>query len=436
MDTLFNAFSFSLFWTLTGPLGNVVNQRNFGSSDSFEFNGSALNLAAGAYQLNVGGVGANTGNYAFRLLNLSSAALLPPGTPQSGTLDPALETDVYRFNVTAGQRFFFDAQTGIGNATWRLLDTFGNQVFNQGFTTDSDVLTLSQTGDYTLSIEGRQNAGTGAVAYTFNVAPVTDDTAALAIGATVNATINEPGERDFYTFTLASPARLVMDTLFNAFSATFFWTLTGPSGTVVNQRGFGASDSFDNSNPALNLVAGNYTLTVDPTGDAAGAYAFRLLNLSSAALVSPGTPQSGSLNPATETDLYRFSVTAGQRFYFDVQTGINNATWRLIDTFGNQVFNLGFSGDVDVLTLSQTGDYTLSIEGRQNATGTQAYAFNVVPVTDDAAALTIGATVNATITEAGERDFYTFTLASPARLVMDMARSESFATLGLTGFSE
>ena len=52
---------------------------------------------------------------------------------------------------------------------------------------------------------------------------VTDDTALLTIGAVpVNPTISKPGERDFYTFTLASPARLVMDTQFDGFTTNAF----------------------------------------------------------------------------------------------------------------------------------------------------------------------------------------------------------------------
>src|SRR5262249_6611294 len=101
-----------------------------------------------------------------------------PGTPASSTLDPANETDLYRFDAAAGDRVFFDTQarSGAGNARWRLLDPFGNTFFEAAFNSpSSDVgpVTLGTAGTYTLLIEGRVfDSGTGS--YTFRVAPVID----------------------------------------------------------------------------------------------------------------------------------------------------------------------------------------------------------------------------------------------------------------------
>ena len=77
---------------------------------------------------------------------------------------------------------------------------------------------------------------------------------------------------------------------------------------------------------------------------------------------------SGSLNPANETEPYRFNALAGDRFYFDSQarSGAPNARWRLIDPFGSVVsFTNPFgtlvsssplSSDIDTLTLSAERD--------------------------------------------------------------------------------
>jgi hypothetical protein len=95
-------------------------------------------------------VGSHTGSYSFRLGELSAATTLVPGTPVSGSLDPAIETDLYRFDAAAGERFFFDVQARSGaiNATWRLIDPYGNVLFNSGFNntiaSDVDVLTLAR----------------------------------------------------------------------------------------------------------------------------------------------------------------------------------------------------------------------------------------------------------------------------------------------------
>ena len=69
----------------------------------------------------------------------------------------------------------------------------------------------------------------------------------------------------------------------------------------------------------LNLPAGDYTLTVDGPGDTTGAYSFRLLDL--AAGDGPDARHAGQRqpHPGQQTDLYRFTAAAGDRFFFDVQ---------------------------------------------------------------------------------------------------------------------
>src|SRR5258705_3085746 len=56
-------------------------------------------------------------------------------------------------------------------------------------------------------------------------------------------------------------------TLFRS-NGSLSWSLTGPGGAVfVSNRSFQGSDSLDFSPPFMNLPAGDYTLTVDGTGD-------------------------------------------------------------------------------------------------------------------------------------------------------------------------
>src|SRR5262249_32365582 len=154
------------------------------------------------------------------------------------------------------------------------------------------------------------------------------------------------GTQNRYTFTLPAAARLYFDSLTN--NNRFAWMLTGPGGVVVSPRLFTQSDAGDiSTNPVLSLAAGGYTLTVDGFGDATGPYQFRLHDLAAATPVTPGTPVSGTLDPANETDLYRFTAAAGDRFFFRVQdrTGAPGAHWRLIGPSGNIVFERSFDQD-------------------------------------------------------------------------------------------
>src|SRR5207248_10416367 len=158
---------------------------------------------------------------------------------------------------------------------------------------------------------------------------------------------------------------------------------------VVSNRNLRSSDSADGF-PLLDLIAGQYTLTFDASGDDVVGYAFRLIDTASAIPITPGTPVSGQLARGSETHLFRFDVAAGERVFFDNQTFSGDAYWRLLTPYGDQVFNTFAASDVDVQTLSAPGTYLLSMEGRRYVTTPSTYRFNVQPVTDDTTAITLG----------------------------------------------
>src|SRR5262249_11327831 len=157
-------------------------------------------------------------------------------------------------------------------------------------------------GSYTLLVEG-YFGDTGSGTYTFNAQPVIDPApVALTLGSLVSGKVNVAGETERYAFTLAAPARLYLDRLTGR-NPHFTWPLAGPAGTAVNAQSFLYSDWYS-SNPVLSLPAGSYTLAVRSSADTTGSYQFRLSDLATAAAITPGTPVSGTLNPADATNLY------------------------------------------------------------------------------------------------------------------------------------
>ena len=317
-----------------------------------------------------------------------------------------------------------------------MTDPYGNVVFKNFLGSDQGRLTLTASGTYTVLVEGFANSGPGN--YSFNVAPVTDTTQALTLGTTVNATLAAPGQQDRYTFTLAADALLSFDARTN--NAGLIWSLKGPAGTAVNNLSFVGSDGgAGGSKPALPSPAGSYTLTVSATGQTTGAYAFRLSNLASVTLLTPGTPVSGTLSPANSTDAYRFDAAAGQSFYFARLSGTtSNASWRLIDPYGNVLFSTSLQSDGGRVTVRATGTYSLLVEGAISDSGTVNYSFNVAPITDTTQPLAVGSTVNATLAAPAQQDHYTFTLPANAQLYFDaLTNSGGFlwSLAGPGGFS-
>ena len=250
----------------------------------------------------------------------------------------------------------------------------------------------------------------------------------------IEGTLDTPGETDRYGFTLNDRASIVFDSLTN--SGNINWKLEGPRGAVSGEQAFNASDSVDRSgNVVYELTAGDYTLTVDGVGDTTGAYAFRLLDIAQADEINPGTEVSGTLDTANETDAYRFSVVAGQRFYFD-RSASTNTWWRLVDPYGRTVWGPSdMVNDVGDMALGLDGSYTLLIEGRVTtlAGSTSSYRFNVIPQADVQDTLAVGDVVTGRIEAIGERRLYSFSLDATSRLMFDALANRSAVTWSLSG---
>ena len=268
----------TLRWALSGPQGVVASARSFQSTDSAD--GSAIfDLVAGAYTLTVSAVGDSTAPFALRLLDLAGATAIVRGVLVSGSLQPARETTAYRFDGNAGERIFIDNTVNTGGDTyWRLLDPYGRVLVGPtGIGNDIDVTTLPYAGSYTLLVEGRSYNSAARNDHSFTVHTVQDGAQALVPDGRVDGALTQPGQRQTYTFALASAGQWVFDSLSN--DSLLAWTLTGPLGAVVSDRRFNSSDSAHiGGSTLLSLAAGDYSLVIDGIGARTGAFAFGLLN--------------------------------------------------------------------------------------------------------------------------------------------------------------
>ena len=171
--------------------------------------------------------------------------------------------------------------------------------------------TTPATGGTQVLVLSDTNSTTGG--YSFRLLTPAVTTTPLTLGSVVSGSVDVPGELDRYTFTLAHDSQLYFDVLSN--KGGIAWTLTGPAGIAVSNRwtlaGPTASIAINNrlfvssrlagtaddtDNTPLDLVAGDYTLTVSggwllqnntlgveqgPPGET-GPYQFRLSDLAAA----------------------------------------------------------------------------------------------------------------------------------------------------------
>ena len=99
-----------------------------------------------------------------------------------------------------------------------------------------------------------------------------------------------PGQQARFTFTLDAAKRLALDSFSTNTNLT--WSLVGPRGVVISGRNLAYSDAgqIGGTSPVMDLVAGDYTLTVDASGDITGPFAFRLVDLSGGTTIGYDTP--------------------------------------------------------------------------------------------------------------------------------------------------
>src|SRR5262249_44658028 len=125
-----------------------------------------------------------------------------------------------------------------------------------------------------------------------------------------------------------------------------------------------------------------------------------------------GSVVSDSLDAAGEVDVWTFQAAAGQRLFFDSQGGTvaSSLRWTLTDPNGTQLFSRIFA-DQDVLVMTTSGEYSLTLSSILNRTGT--YQFQVFDVPAPVVTpINVDEVVSGTIAVPGAEHDYTFTGAA------------------------
>ncbi|MEY8842582.1 LamG-like jellyroll fold domain-containing protein, partial [Cribrihabitans sp. XS_ASV171] len=286
---------YDLTGSLEGVGGQIVGPTQLARSDA-DHGGEIIALDAGTYTLAIDGDGAAQGEYSFRLLNAANAQRIETDRLVSGSLETeGRETDLFQFDVTEGTELFFDARSfGNGSASWQLVDPDGQTVFGPtSFSPTSDVARFAapKDGTYTLLLEGRITNGADSD-YSFSISHVVDETRAIAVDDLVRGVIAQPGQRHDLTFTLASDTTVLFDSLT---TVPLPVTLNGPRGPVFENRFMNRLDAGW-SDGLLELIAGDYTLSIGGRDDSVGAYGFRMIATGDAEQIDLAEPATGTLS--------------------------------------------------------------------------------------------------------------------------------------------
>jgi len=176
---------------------------------------------------------------------------------------------------------------------------------------------LPESGKYLLLVEGN-NSLSGQLNFSFQVnRPVVVPPVGITLDTTINGNHGTTAQNDRYSFHLDQSTRVYFDYLSG--STNLNWSLAGPRGTIISQRGL-YSDTADYSGPAsIDLAAGDYIVTI--SGSATGAYAFRLVNEENKPVIAYGDVVKSQLSPGSEMEMFSFDAQAGDQVFVDTKPG-------------------------------------------------------------------------------------------------------------------
>ncbi|MBP0011145.1 Ig-like domain-containing protein, partial [Roseofilum sp. Belize Diploria] len=391
----------------------------------------------GTYRLEVDGHGDTTGDYQFRLIDLSSAPLKEWDNNTNIELDGELgdegqETRAYRFNGDKGQLVYIDPHRA-GEYRYWLYGPQGLSISSELWEPSTPV-TLPTSGEYTIVLR-RGDYWTGND-YDFTLVTPEFQEGNYSLGDPLEGTITEPGEEHFYTFRAEPGQQLRLDGLLD-WTDKIRTTLYAPSGEEVISP-WGSNSDYQIS---YNLEEeGLYRLKVDGWYDNVGDYKFRLLDLNreaDAPLVAWDSATDtielkGDSN--YETDAYRFSAVAGELLYFDQIGGSYSYE---IYTPEGKLFASGSPSYEwwEPKELPSTGEYKIVFHSGSYYHYASNYDVKLFTPEKHTQSYQVGETISGNIGEGGEEDFYTFTAEAGEKVWFDGLLEETGSHIEATLYS-
>ena len=402
----------TLKWKLTSPSGSQI----FYFTD-FSDQETPLLSESGQYSLEIGNTANGSVSFQFIIREIPPPVITPitAGQLVSGQIATPGEYDIYTFDGAAGQTLFFDVKSGSSSQLrWTLTSPGGSQQF--GYYSDQGPITLTASGQYSLTIDA-YSAYLPSYQFIIHDVPAPIATP-IAMEQTVGGQISVPGESAIYTFNAVTGEELYFD----AISGSVSWKLISPSSQQIFN-----STYFGDQGPLSMSETGQYSLIVYGRYDNVSPYQF-LIHQISAPTTTPitiGQTVDGQIAAAGDSIRYAFDAAANQTLFFDVLgDGTAPLNWTLTAPSGSQLFPNENFFDRGPLSLTESGQYILTVANE--ASGSSSFQFIIhdvpAPVTT---AISIGQTVDGQITVPGQYAIYTFDAAAGQKLYFDAMVSAS-----------
>lgn len=330
---------------------------------------------------------------------ISLGTITTPVT-RNDSINVPIDVDIYRVDVSAGQRLSFDIDRPAGSrldSYLRLFNSAGQQLaFNDDGAAPGEVrgldsyleYTFASSGSYFLGVSGYRNQTYNAVTglgdrngstgnYGLVISDITpgdpDDQISEAINLgeagqpiTQTGTIDVPTDVDMFRFTLNTTRRVQIDIDRPSGNLDSFLRLFDSNGVELARNDDGPTPGEASSVESyldVNLSAGTYFVAVSGfgnssfnaltgTGDTPGSignYSITVVSDSDSddqiseaidlGAVSGTVTRTGAIDVGTDVDMFRVTVTSGQTVRFDVDalSQTFDSYIRLFDANGNEL---------------------------------------------------------------------------------------------------
>ncbi|MCO6459521.1 MAG: hypothetical protein J5I93_29765 [Pirellulaceae bacterium] len=342
-----------------------------------------------------------------------------------GQIDRPGDRHVHAFQGQAGQWIFVDRIGPGGNLFYELMAPSGQLVLaNVRADSDRGPVVLTETGAHQLIL----GAGNSTGPYDLRLYTPSRAASPLAFNSATAGSIDVPGEQDVYQIEAAAGQRLFYDGR-TSVGGDLRVSLLSPTGEPLINF---ATAGIDHGSLVLQET-GTYQLVLQGSGDDTGQYEFVLFEAGLTTLpLALSTPIEGSIASPGDSQVYQFEGQVGQRLMFDSQQSLpGDLRASLIAPGGIPLFEGRSSdGDVDAVTLAETGTYRLLLFGAGDDTGD--YRFQLAESTISSTPVTLSTVVSGTIDAPGAVDELTFTASVGQRVFVDSLLSDPAADLRFT----
>jgi len=355
-----------------------------------------------------------------------------PGTTTTAMIDTPGERHIHHFSLGADTRVALSGDHVASLINWVLRSREGTVAsgFNLNAADTPELLDL-EAGEYWFTALG-QSDRTGSYSFrvgasgTYSGTPTTRTVQMAALGEDLTGTLTASDEIHRYDFTLPAATDVILDMPLE--NPDIEVLLEGATAQLFEMR---ANRYQPSTRYAASLRAGDYSLTVRPTAEAAGDYRLRLLDLlADAQPMTPGTTLTVDLQENHAIQIRTVDLEAGERLFFDGTsvTGPNadhNERDMEVEVFGPDgrlIADLNdFVSSGEAFVAPQDGAYRL--EFRRDDNNRLTYEATLYRASPEPVATSLGSVVDADIDFPGRLLEYEFDIATPTSILVDLFES-------------